>query len=215
MRKCYMLFRARPEKLELTLLKYLKSRMEFSYDQALNYNNLAKGYEGELKSDIWLKGLTEEWLILHDLLFEYHGSKFQIDTLIIAYEKIYLLDVKYFEGDYSIKDDKWYNPAGALQKNPLHQLERCETLLQKLMNALGFHYPIESYLIFNHTEFLLFTTSIHPTIIYPAQHNRFLKKLNMKPVKLHKKYYHLAQQLVDQHQEESPYTRLPEYSYEK
>ncbi|MEC1521876.1 nuclease-related domain-containing protein [Neobacillus niacini] len=210
-----MLFRARPEKLELTLLKYLKSRMESSYDQALNYNNLAKGYEGELKSDIWLKGLTEEWLILHDLLFEYHGSNFQIDTLIIAYEKIYLLDVKYFEGDYSIKDDKWYNPAGALQKNPLHQLERCETLLQKLLLKLGHHYKIESYLIFNNPEFHLNTTSINPAIIFPTQLNRFLKKLNQRPVKLNKKYYQLAQQLVDHHQEESPYTRLPEYSYEK
>lgn len=210
-----MLFRPRPEKQELTLLNYLRLRMEFSYDQVLNYTNLVKGYEGELKSDIWLKGLTDEWLILHDLLFEYHGSKFQIDTLIIAYEKIYLLDIKYFEGDYSIKDDKWYNPAGVLQKNPLHQLERCETLLTKLLVKLGHHYRIESYLIFNNSEFHLSTTSINSSIIFPTQLNRFLKKLNMKPVKLHKKYHQLAKQLVDHNQEESPYERLPEYSYEK
>jgi Nuclease-related domain len=210
-----MIFRPRPEKLEIILLNYLKFRMEFSYDQALNYTNLVKGYEGELKSDVWLRDLTDEWLILHDLLFEYHGSKFQIDTLIIAYEKIYLLDVKYFEGDYLIKDDKWYNPAGALQKNPLHQLERCETLLTKLLLKLGHHYRIESYLIFNNPEFHLNTTSINPAIIFPTQLNRFLKKLNQRPIKLNKKYYQLAQQLVDHHQEESPYTRLPEYSYEK
>lgn len=215
MRMCYMLFRPRPEKLEIILLNFLKSRMEFSYDQVLNYTNLVKGYEGELKSDVWLQDLTAEWLILHDLLFEYHGSKFQIDTLIIAYEKIYLLDVKYFEGDYLVKDDKWYNPAGALQKNPLHQLERCETLLTKLLLKLGHHYRIESYLIFNNPEFHLNTTSINPTIIFPTQLNRFLKKLNQSPKKLTKKYYQLAQQLVDHHQEESPYTRLPQYSYEK
>jgi hypothetical protein len=209
-----MLFRPRPEMLELILLHYLHARKKFTNEEEFNYTNLIKGYEGELKSDIWLRGLTEEWLILHDLLFEYHGSKFQIDTLIIAYEKIYLLDVKYFEGDYLIKDDKWYNPAGALQKNPLHQLERCETLLTKLLLKLGHHYRIESYLIFNNPEFHLNTTSINPAIIFPTQLNRFLKNLNQRPIELNKKYYRLAQQLVDHHQEESPYTRLPEYSYE-
>ncbi len=42
-----MIFRPRPEKQELILLQYLKSRMKFSYDEALSYTNLVKGYEGE------------------------------------------------------------------------------------------------------------------------------------------------------------------------
>lgn len=210
-----MNFRQRPEKSELVLLHYLHARMEFSYEEGVTYTNLVKGYEGELKSDGWLRGLTDEWLVLNDLLLEYNGSKFQIDTLIIAYERIYLLDVKNFEGDHSIKEDKWYTPAGKPEKNPLHQLERCETLLRRLLHDLGFHFPIESYLIFINPEFHLYTTSIHPAIIFPTQLNRFLKKVNTRPVKLNKKHYRLAQQLVDHHQEESPYTRLPEYSYEK
>ena len=144
-----MIFRPRPEKLELVLLRYLHSRMVFNESQALTFFTIEKGYEGELKSDAWLKGLTDEWLILNDLLFDYHGSLFQIDTLIIAYEKIYLLDVKYFEGDHTIKEDKWFTPTGKPEKNPLHQLERCETLFQRMLHDLGFHYSIESYLIFN------------------------------------------------------------------
>ncbi len=105
--------------------------------------------------------------------------------------------------------------VGKAEKNPLHQLERCETLLQRLLHDLGFTIPIESYLIFINPEFHLYTTSIYPAIIYPAQLNRFLKKLNTRPVKLVKKHYQVAQKLVDHHHEESPYTRLPEYSYEK
>jgi hypothetical protein len=211
-----MIFRPRPEKQELILLRYLKSRMKFSYEEALNYTNLVKGYEGELKSDTWLRGLTEEWVILNDLLLEYNGSIFQIDTLIIAYEKIYLLDIKNYEGDHSIKDDKWYTPSGKIEKNPLHQLERCETLLQRLLHDLGFNnIPIESYLIFINPEFHLYTTSIIPSIIFSSQLNRFLKKLNMRPVKLNKKHYQLAEQLNARHIEESPYERLPAYTYEQ
>lgn len=210
-----MIFRPRPEKLELVLLQYLNTRMTFSESQALTFFTIEKGYEGELKSDEWLKGLTDEWLVLNDLLFEYHGSLFQIDTLIIAYEKIYLLDVKFFEGDYTIKEDKWFTPTGKPQKNPLHQLERCETLFQRMLHDLGFYYSIESYLIFNNPEFHLYTTSINPAIIFPTQLNRFLKKLNTRPVKLPKKYYELAQQLADQTIVESPYKRIFPYTYEQ
>lgn len=210
-----MIFRPRPEKLELVLLRYLNTRMVFNESQALTFFTIEKGYEGELKSDAWLKGLTDEWLILNDLLFDYHGSLFQIDTLIIAYEKIYLLDVKYFEGDHTIKEDKWFTPTGKPEKSPLHQLERCETLFQRMLHDLGFHYSIESYLIFNNPEFHLYTASINPAIIFPTQLNRFLKKLNTRPVKLNKRYYELAQQLVDHNIEESPYKRIFPYTYEQ
>jgi hypothetical protein len=210
-----MIFRPRPEKLELVLLRYLNARMVFSESEALTYFTIEKGYEGELKSDAWLKGLTDEWLILNDLLFDYHGSLFQIDTLLIAYEKIYILDVKYWGGDHTMKDDKWFTPTGKPEKNPFHQLERCETLFKRMLHDLGFHYSIESYLIFNNPEFHLYTSSINPAIIFPTQLNRFLKKLNTRPVKLNKRYYDIAQQLVDRNIEESPYERIFPYTYDQ
>jgi hypothetical protein len=210
-----MIFRQRPEKLDLLLLRELKARMVFSESEELTYFTVTKGYEGELKSDAWLKGLADDWLILNDLLFEYRGSLFQIDTLIIAYEKIFLLDVKNYEGDHSIKEDKWYTPSGKPEKNPLHQLERCETLFKQLSNELGNKIPVESYLIFINPEFHLYTSSINPAIIFPTQLNRFLKKLNTGPVKLNKSHHQLAQQLVDLNIEESPYKRIFKYTYEE
>jgi hypothetical protein len=214
-RKCYMFFRQRLEKLELIILRELKARMVFSESEELTFFTVTKGYEGELKSDVWLKGLAEDWLILNDLLFEYRGSLFQIDTLIIAYEKMFLLDVKNFEGDHSIKEDKWYTSSGKPEKNPLHQLERCETLLKQLINELGYKIPVESYLIFINPEFHLYQTTNHPAIIFPSQLTRFLKKLNTKPVELNKRHHQLAQQLVDLNIEESPYTRILKYNYEQ
>ncbi|MEH7176276.1 nuclease-related domain-containing protein [Neobacillus vireti] len=210
-----MIFRARPENMKLILLQYLHPRMVFNEGQALTFFTIEKGYEGELKSDDWLKGLADEWLILNDLLFDYHGSRFQIDTLLIAYEKLYILDIKYWEGDHTFKEDKWSTPTGKPEKNPLHQLERCETLFQRMLHEWGFHYSIESYLIFNHPEFHLYTTSNNPAIIFPTQLNRFLKKLNTRQVKLHKRYYELAQQLVDRNIEDSPYERIFSYTYDQ
>lgn len=208
-----MIIQERPEPLDLLIFKQLLVRMELSENDHANYNVRQKGYEGELKSDEWLKGLADHWLVLHGLLLEYDGSKFQIDTLILAYEKLYILDVKHYEGDYYLEGEKWFTKTNLNMKNPLHQLERCETLFRKLLLRLGCNYSIESYLVFNHLEFHLYTTTINLPIVFPTQLNRFLKKLNPRPVKLNQRYHNLAHQLASLHIVESPYTRVPPYSY--
>lgn len=210
-----MVIKSRTERLVIVLFRYLNARMNLTDKEVNYYSNLIKGYEGEQKSDIWLNNLTDEWLVIHDLLLEYNHSKFQIDTLIIAYQKIYILDIKYSEGDHLIEGKEWYKVPKLQIQNPLEQLHRCEILLRKLLRELGYNYPIESYLIFNNPEFHLYQPTINPSIINPAQLNRFLKKLNLNPVKLEKRYFELAEQLVSLHQLESPYPLLPEYNYEQ
>jgi hypothetical protein len=208
-----MIIQDRPEPLDLHIFRVLLARMELSDKDISNYAVRQKGYVGELKSDEWLKRLTDHWLVLHGLLLEYDGSKFQIDTLIIAYEKMYILDVKYYEGDYYLEGEKWFTQTNLNMKNPLHQLERCETLFRKLLLKLGYNHSIESYLVFNHPEFHLYTTTIKLPIVFPTQLNRFLKKLNSRPVKLNQRYHNLAQQLASLHIVESPYSRVPTYNY--
>jgi hypothetical protein len=207
-----MIIQQRPEPLEIIISRLLFERHVLPDN---NITSCEKGYEGELRSDKWLENLTDNWLVLHGLLLEYHGSRFQIDTLIIAHEKIYILDVKNYEGDYYLEDDKWFTKTNSNLKNPLHQLIRCETLLQSLLLELGYDYPIESYLIFNNPEFHLYMTTFIPSIVFPAQLNRFLKKLNSRPKKLNTNYHTLAQQLASLHIIESPYTRLPPYTFEQ
>jgi hypothetical protein len=209
-----MRIKPRLEPLKIILLRSLNARMHLSGKEVSKYTILKKGFEGEQKSDVWLEGLSEEWLIIHDLLLEYNNSKFQIDTLLISQDKIYPLDVKNFEGDYYVEGDKWYTSAKKDVKNPVHQLDRCETLLRALLRDLGYHYPLETYLIFINPEFHLYITSINPSLVFHSQLNRFLKKLNTRPVNLNKRHYKLAEQLVALHKIESPYPHLPGYQYE-
>ncbi|MEW9053705.1 MAG: nuclease-related domain-containing protein [Neobacillus sp.] len=211
-----MIIRARPEPLVLILLKFLNARMVIPIDHVKKLKTLQKGYEGEQRSDTWLKdNLTDNWLVIHDLLLEYQGSKFQIDTLIIAFERVFLLDIKNFEGDYFEEDDKWRTETYPTIHNPLHQLNRCETLFLKLLHELGYQHPVEPHLIFNNPEFHLYTSSKHATIVFPTQLNRFMKKLNARPVKLNNRDFQLAEQLVSRHIVESPYPNLPSYTYDQ
>jgi hypothetical protein len=161
-----MVIQERPIPLDLLIFRVLFARIQLSEREKTNYAVRQKGYEGELRSDEWLKGLTENWLVLHGLLLEFDGSQFQIDTLIITNEKIYLLDIKYYEGDYYLEGDKWFTKTISDIKSPLHQLSRCEILLRKLLLSLGYNYPIESYLFFNNPEFHLYITTINTTIFF-------------------------------------------------
>jgi hypothetical protein len=208
-----MIIKTRQERLEITILRFLNARMSLSDKDATNFLILKKGFEGEQKSDVWLEGLSEGWLVIHDLLLEYNNNKFQIDTLLISQKKIYPLDIKYFEGDYYVEGDKWYTCIKKEIKNPLHQLSRFEIMLRSLLDDLGYRYPLETYLIFNNPQFHLYLTTVNTSMIFPTQLNRFLKKLNAKPGKLNKGHLKLAEQLVSLHLVEPPYPRLPAYGY--
>jgi hypothetical protein len=86
-----MIIKHRQERSEIIILRSLNVRMSLSDKEITNYLSLKKGYEGEQKSDVWLEGLSEDWLIIHDLLLEYNNYKFQIDTLLISQDTIYTI----------------------------------------------------------------------------------------------------------------------------
>jgi len=189
--------------------------MELAEDKKQYYLSQKKGYQGEQLNDLWVEKLEEEIFVLHNLLFEMKNSQFQIDTLIIVQDRIYLLDVKYHGGDYIYKNDGFYTLSGNETKNHLHQLRRCETLLRQFMQTLGFNFPIESYLIFNNPEFYLYNAPPELPIIFPTQLKRFYNNLNKRPSKLSERHKNLATKLLAEDRGESCYSKLPLYKYEQ
>lgn len=143
---------------ELQILTYLNSRMNLSKQDRLSYKNLHKGYIGEKKFyHLLAKGLSIDCLILSDLLLKNNHTEFQIDHLLICQNKIYLFEVKNFEGDFYIQNDHWYVAAtGKEIRNPLLQLQRTEFLFRHLLEHLGFDLEIKSYIILINKEFMLY-----------------------------------------------------------
>ena len=103
-----MLCKARTESIELQILRSLNSRMDLSDKEKQHYFNLKKGYEGELMFDALTEKLQCDCLILNDLLLKLNQTIFQIDTIIIFPETIYLFEVKNFEGDFYYEGDRLY-----------------------------------------------------------------------------------------------------------
>ncbi|MDP4085379.1 MAG: nuclease-related domain-containing protein [Bacillota bacterium] len=209
------MFKTRNEPLELTILRFLNARMKLSEKDMNIYLTHEKGFYGEKKFDeLLLEYLSEEWLIISDLLLEYNNTYFQIDTVLLSHEITFLIDVKNYKGDYYIKSDKWYSELSEKEiKNPLEQLKRSESLFRRYIQDLGFTLSIESYLVFINPEFTLYQAPRNPTIIFPSQLQRFMNKL--KKMKPKVKNLTLAQKLVSDHIKENPFVRLPLYSYDQ
>ncbi|WML48568.1 NERD domain-containing protein [Neobacillus sp. PS3-34] len=208
-----MIFKSRTEPEKLKILRVLNTRMILTPEEKKYYLNLEKGYEGEVQFDLLTEKLQSDCLILNDLLLEVNNTTFQIDTLIIFSETIYLFEVKNFEGDFYYDADKLLTLSGKEIKNPLDQMKRSNSLLRQLLQNLSVNLPIEAYVISINPEFTLYQTPINLPIIFPTQLNRFLKKLDTKPSRLNSVHKKLADKLVSLHQTESPYSRLPPYEY--
>lgn len=208
-------YKQRSESLELRIMRYLFLRMKLSAKEVKHYFNLVKGYQGELKFDEFSTCLTNNWVILNDLLLECNNTVFQIDAMLLSEDKLYLIEVKNFEGDYYIEGDRWYSITKKEIKNPLLQLQRCESLLRQLLQDLGIkEVCIESYVVFVNSEFHLYHASMDLPIIFPTQLNRFFKKIDNKPPFIEKGQKQFAEKLVSLLITDFPYSRLPKYSYE-
>ena len=162
-----MIIKPRLEPLELLILRSLNNRMELLNKEKNYYINVEKGFAGEKKFDEWMEEfLNEEWLVLNDLLLERKNSVFQIDSLLITAEKIYLFEIKNYEGDYYIEADRWYTLAGKEILNPISQLDRCESLFRSLLHHLGNSYVIESYVVFINNHFSLYEAPPKPPVCF-------------------------------------------------
>ena len=209
-----MIVKSRVESLELQIMRMLNARMNLSPKEYSNYLHLEKGYEGEVIFDRWMEEVEKGYLVLNDLLLEYGNTKFQIDSLFIS-KIIHLFEVKYFEGDYFIEGDRWYTSNGVEIKNPLQQMERAESLLRRMVRDLGFNMNIDSTLVFVNPNFYLYQAPRDLPIVFPNQIPRLLKNLQKQIAPLNNTHKNLADRLLSLHTQDSPYPRLPEYSFGK
>jgi hypothetical protein len=191
--------------------------MDLSDKDASYYSYLEKGYKGETKFDEWLIGLSENCLILNDILLEINNTHFQIDSILICNGTCYLFEVKNYEGDYYVENDRWYSLSKNEIKNPLLQLQRSESLFRRFLQDLGYNLTVESCVIFVNPNFTLYQAPLNKPIIFPTQLTSFLNKLNRRisSSRLNGKHAKLSQQILVTHKHESPYSLLPDYSYDQ
>ena len=200
---------------ELRMYTSLHPRMNLSASQKRQYDNLNKGYLGELKFyDLLNKQHSTNRLALYDFLLESNETEFQIDSLIFHHNTIFPLEIKNFGGDFYFEENNWYVVNSKKEiRNPLLQLQRTEFLFKQLLHKLHVKMEVKPYLVFVNEAFTLYQSPIGPPIIYPTQLKRFIKHLNDNSQNLTAQHRNLANKLISLHIKESRNSRLPEYEY--
>ncbi|WP_409271312.1 NERD domain-containing protein [Neobacillus sp. SCS-31] len=211
-----MLYKPRTEPGELTVLRMLDIRSALAEKDANYYANKKKGFEGELMFDEWTGRLQSECLVLNDLLFEFNNTTFQIDSLIVAPERLYPFEVKNLYGDhvYEAKNDRIIRLPDVDVTNPLLQMARNDSQLRNMLHTLGYSPQIQSTAVFINPEFTLFHAPYDKPMLVHSQLNRFFKKFDSRKTRLTKNHYQLADHLVALHQVESRYSNVPAYEYD-
>jgi len=202
---------------ELHILEVLKRRFSLTPDSSRLYHSLKKGYDGETKWHKLLKReLTSNCIVLYDLLLDRSDSLFQLDCIIIQQRVIWHLEIKNYEGDFIMKNEKMYKLPGEHEvNNPLNQIERGQRLMGDLLKIHAFHFPIKSYVIFVHSEFSLYQLQRHMPIILPTQINQFITGINQTPSKMNTTHNRLANQLWSLRVSHSLSNRLPKYEFDQ
>src|SRR5690625_1926327 len=200
---------------ELQVLTCLHARMNLSTKESLHFGNLQKGYAGEMKFYQKLcKFSSANRLLLFDLLLDNKQTEFQIDSIMITKNTIFLFEVKNFSGDFYVDGDYWRVVGSNKEiRNPLLQLQRTEFLFKQLLLSLNVNIPVKSFVVFVHEEFKLYQSPLGEPIIYPSQLNRFMEKLNNNLGALTNRHRQLAQRLISMHKKESMNSRLPYYDF--
>lgn len=212
----YLFLKSRLKSIELQILNSLNNRMILSEKEKLHFQNLKKGYIGELSFDSLTKQLlTNNCIILNGLTLKLNNSTFQIDSLFIMSDTIFLFEIKNYEGDYYFSNNDFYTNSNIKILNPLNQLSRAETLLLRLLQDFGFSIPINAKVIFVNPEFTLYEAPRDLPIIFPTQINHLFKKLNNKHSKIVEKHQFIADKLLSLHIEDAQYTNLPTFKYEQ
>jgi hypothetical protein len=156
----------------------------------------------------------KKFLILNDLRLETNSTNFQMDSFIICQGTHFPCEIKNYEGDYYYKPDQFFTMNHNEIQNPLDQIKRSDTLLRQVFQKKKYSITIKSNVFFVNSAFTLYQAPLEKPILYPTQLTRYFEELNARPSILNDNHYKLADELVKEHKPCSPYTRVPQYTYE-
>lgn len=187
---------------ELKQTYYLSGRMDYSKTLRKKFDQLQRGYKGELifheliKEKLKVKPTT-----LFSLTLEHDQKNFQLDQLFIFANQIIVHEIKYYPGDYIFQNGQFYSLLSNKEiDNPLYQLNRATSLLRQLAKNIGIQAHIEAKVVFLHEACELYQVSPEMPIVTRPQIDRYFSKITRENIRNKNLELKLAQKLVQAHQ---------------
>ena len=197
----------------MNIYQVLSSRMHLASDDYYYYLNLLKGFEGERRFDEFTEKLKEFCLILNDLQLEIRRSSFQIDTLLILFDRIILFEIKNYEGVHYWGKDKLTKLNGVAMEDPALQLQKTRVRLELLLSELGCQMKVEALVVYVNPEFTLLGAPAYEQLLLHSQIPGYFGNLRRGAAPAAEQIK-LAESLVKLHKPDYP-SKMPEYRYDQ
>lgn len=139
---------------ELIYYEALSARTSLMKKESAKFENVKKGYEGEMLYDQIFDSIGHgNVLIYRDLFLSIDGSVTQYDTLIISDIGIISNEIKNFSGSVTFRDGSWYRGNFAIPNDAFSQLNRSVGKLMELRNTSRSDFKVSGKLIFPNDNF--------------------------------------------------------------
>lgn len=201
---------------QLITLHYLRSRMELTPALAQHYDKLQRGYTGEKKFyERMTHILPEDTLTMYSLDLPHRDTSFQLDNILFFSGTIYLFEIKYFFGDYTIDGGNWFATTGSMREinNPFTQLKRASSFFRQLSSDLGWSGNVIGQLVFMHEAFTLYGARPDDPIIFLSQFDRKIRRMLTQERPAGSAELRLAHKLAARHQTTNRYEQPINYDY--
>ncbi|WP_034549739.1 nuclease-related domain-containing protein [Carnobacterium funditum] len=210
-----MIYNKRSKPISLVIMESLARRTTLSKKDTHYLNSLQKGFEGELAFDRMAAKLGAGCTVINDLLLQPKMSNaFQIDSLVLIGQTVYLYEIKNYSGEYC------YGPEMLLKKpdfevsNPLIQMQSSKNKLKIFLRELGYTLKVKAYVVYVHPEFTLFHAPENEAILLPTQLKSHFAKLNKETELLAESAHRFVETLMLYKIESTPFVEdIPKYDF--
>ncbi|UOQ83654.1 nuclease-related domain-containing protein [Gracilibacillus salinarum] len=163
---------------ELVMLELLSRRKKLSSEEFKRYQNLSRGFEGELQFDSIVRNYGNNLTVINDLRLKNNNKNFQIDSTVITNDTIYLFEIKNFLGQYYFDNEILFKLPNIEIENPIYQRDRATSLFRRYLHLKGFDITIKSYIVFIHPECIVYQTPLSQKILFHANIRTLISRLN-------------------------------------
>lgn len=204
-----MVIKGRRKPVELAVLESLAGRMGLAPKLERQLDALRSGYSGEVALDQSLVALQDSVVQLSDVTFV--GNQVcQLDTVLVSANGIYLLDVKNWQGAYTVGEHGF----ASLANDPLDQLKRAEKLFRRLLEQERIALPVESRLVFVNPELTLYGVQPEMPLVLPQQLPAYVERIGERAGLLTEREERVARRILRYHSDDNPYRQKVDYSWE-
>lgn len=209
-----MAYKNRSKRLIHLAYEVLANRMTLSSEHTNRFFRIRKGDEGECQLDGHTDTLSCDALVLNDLQLEVNQSEFQTDTLILLPDRLLMLEVKNWEGDY-IWGPEHFQINDSTFTSPLLQVQNTRAKLGVLTRKIGCPLPIEDQLVFINPNFTLWGAQKQDNILFHSRIPARMEQLNRTRGVLSDGHYRWAKELCKLHHKNYRDPKWPVYSYDE